>query len=110
VVVLSPLKEGYRMPKSKASPPTDLRYRQVPVDTLSKGRRGKHHDLVVRILRALEALSPGSAMEILLADVGGIGLANLRSAVHRASTSRGLQIQTLADEKNFYVWKKSETK
>jgi hypothetical protein len=49
-------------------------------------------------------------MEILLADVGGIGLANLRSAVHRASTSRGLQIQTLADEKNFYVWKKSETK
>ena len=93
------------MPKSKASPPADLRYRQVRVDALNKGRRGKHHDLVVGILKALEALSLGSAVEIPLAD-GGIGLANLRSAVHRACTSRGLQIQTLADETNFYVWKK----
>jgi hypothetical protein len=53
----------------------------------------------------LGMLSPGSAMEIPLADVGGIGLANLRSAVHRAATSQGIEIQTLADEKNFYVWK-----
>ena len=95
------------MPKPKASPRTDLRYRQVRVDALNKGRRGKHHDLVVRILQELEALSFGSAMEIPLADVGGIGLANLRSAVHRAATSGGLQIETLADEKNFYVWKKA---
>jgi hypothetical protein len=95
------------MPKSKSSPPADdLRYRQVRVDALNRGRRGKHHDLVVGILHELETLSPGSAMEIPLADVGGIGLANLRSAVHRASASRGLQIETLADEKNFYVWKK----
>jgi hypothetical protein len=94
------------MTKTKGSPPTDLRYRQVRVDALNRGRRGKHHDLVVGILQELETLSPGSAMEIPLADVGGIGLANLRSAVHRASASRGLQIGTLADEKNFYVWKK----
>jgi hypothetical protein len=94
------------MPKSKASPPTDLRYRRVRVDALNRGRRGKHHDLVVGILQELGALSSGSAMKIPLADVGGIGLANLRSAVHRASASRGLQIETLADEKNFYVWKK----
>ena len=51
-------------------------------------------------------LAPGSAMEIPLSDVGGIELANLRSAVHRASTSHGLEIETLADDKNFYVWKK----
>jgi hypothetical protein len=94
------------MPKSKAVPASDLRYRQVRIDGLDKGRRGKHHDLVLGILQELEGLPPGSAMEIPLADVGGIGLANLRSAVHRASTSRGLQIETLADEKNFYVWKK----
>lgn len=94
------------MHKSKATPPTDQRYRQVRVDALNKGRRGKHHDLVVRILQELEALSSGSALQIPLVDVGGIGLANLRSAVHRAATSRGLQIETLADEKNFYVWKR----
>ena len=94
-----------RNPKTESKPP-DLKYRQVRVDALDKGRRGKHHDLVEGILHDLKALAPGSAMEIPLDDVGGIGLANLRSAVHRASTSQGLEIETLADEKNFYVWRK----
>jgi hypothetical protein len=53
----------------------------------------------------LEGVKPGSALEIPLAEVDGIGLANLRSAVHRASISAGVDIETLADEKNFYVWK-----
>jgi len=44
-------------------------------------------------------------LEIPLDDVGGIGLANLRSAVHRGASAIGLEIETLADKKNFYVWK-----
>ena len=93
------------MAKSTAAP--TLQYRQVKVDALKRGRRGKHHDLVVGIFRELEILPRGSAMEIPLESVG-TGLANLRSAVHRASTSQGLEIETLADEKNFYVWRKKE--
>ena len=88
----------------------DSKYRQVKVDGLDRTRRGKHYDLVLGILEQLKTLPPGSAMEIPLADVGGIGLANLRSAVHRASTSHGLEIETLADEKNFYVWRKKVEK
>lgn len=84
-----------------------LQYRRVAIADLDRGRRGKHHDLVQGILEELKTASPDSALEIPLADVGGIGLANLRSAVHRASTSKGLSIETLADEKNFYVWKKA---
>jgi hypothetical protein len=82
-----------------------LKYRRVELSSLRKGRRGKHHDIVEGILGELEGVQPGSALEIPLADVNGVGLANLRSAVHRASSSAGLSIQTLADEKNFYVWK-----
>jgi len=82
-----------------------LKYRRVDLSSLRKGRRGKHHDLVEGILEELQGVQSGSALEIPLADVNGIGLANLRSAVHRASTSAGLEIETLADEKNFYVWK-----
>ena len=93
------------MPNSKVAPPPDLKYRRVEVAGLHKGRRGKHYQLMQGILRELDMLSAGSAMEIPLSDVGGIGLANLRSAVHRAATSHGLAIETLADEKNFYVWK-----
>jgi hypothetical protein len=92
-------------PKTNNSFP-NLKYRRVEVSSLDTTRRGKHHDLTQGIVKELETLSPGAAMEIPLADVGGIGLANLRSAVHRAATSHGLEIETLADEKNFYVWRK----
>ncbi len=91
-------------PKSKTAT-TALKYRQVNVAGIKKGRRGKHYDLVEGILRELKTLPSGSAMKIPFSDVGGIGLANLRSAVHRAATGEGLVIETVADEENLYVWK-----
>jgi len=90
---------------SKFTRPPDLKYSQVEVIDLPKGRRGKHHGLMQNILRELNVLSTGSAMEIPLSDAG-IGLANLRSTVHRTANARGLKIGTSADEKNFYVWKR----
>jgi hypothetical protein len=96
-------------PKAGEKPST-LKYREVKVAGLDRGRRWKHYDLILGVLQQLKTLPPGSAMEIPLADVGGIGLANLRSAVHRASTSHGLEIETLADKKNFYVWRKKVEK
>jgi hypothetical protein len=90
--------------KAGAEQPT-RKYRRVELSSLKKGRRGKHHNIVEGILGELKGVQPGSALEIPLADVNEIGLANLRSAVHRESHSAGLSIQTLADEKNFYVWK-----
>jgi hypothetical protein len=100
------------MPKPrKVDPPApDSRYRRVEIAALNRKRRGKHHDLVEEILKELSAAPSGSALEIPLDDVGGIGLPNLRSAVHRAAIGQGLSIETLADEKNFYVWKKNTEK
>src|SRR5437016_3444745 len=92
------------------SPQPALKYRRVEVADLDRSRRGKHHDLVEGILEELEMAQAGSALEIPLVDVGGVGLANLRSAVHRAATSKGVPIETLADEKNFYVWKTTDSK
>lgn len=92
-------------PKSKRR---TQKYRRVQVADLDRGRKGRHYDLVQGILRELRSLEAGAALEIPLAEVGGIGLANLRSAVHRASTSAGIEIETLADPTNFYVWKKKE--
>jgi len=95
--------------KTKAALPA-LKYARVDISGLKRGRRGKHHDLVEGILQEMRLLPDGSALEIPLAGAGGVGLANLRSAVHRASTSEGLNIETLADEKNFYVWKRPAAK
>jgi hypothetical protein len=84
---------------------TVAKYRQVNIADLKTGRHGKHHELVQGIVQELVTLQPGSALEIPLADVGGVGLANLRSAVHRAATSGGLNIETVADDGKFFVWK-----
>ena len=81
------------------------KYERVILADIRRSRRGKHHDLVAGIFQDLESLPAGSAIKIPLAEVDGTTLANLRSAVHRASTSRGLGIETLSDEENFYIWK-----
>ena len=98
------------MPKLTKEPKTKpisapSMYKRVAISSLDQGRRGKHHDLVEGIFRELKVLPTGSALEIPLAKVGGIGLANLRSAVHRAARSEGLAIETVAKQENFYVWK-----
>jgi hypothetical protein len=81
------------------------KYERVILADIRRGRRGKHHDLVAGIFQDLESLPAGSAIKIPLTEVDGTTLANLRSAVHRASTSRGLGIETLSDEESFYIWK-----
>ena len=87
---------------------TSLKYERVDLADIRRSRRGKHHDLVGGIFQDLESLPPGSAIKIPLSEVDGITLANLRSAVHRASTARSLGIETLSDEENFYIWKASK--
>jgi hypothetical protein len=82
-----------------------LNYDRVFLANLRRNRRGKHHDLIQGVFQDLETLPSGSAIKIPLTEVDGITLANLRSAVHRASTSRGLGIETLSDGDNFYIWK-----
>jgi len=87
------------------NPKIALNYDRVVLASVRRNRRGKHHDLIQGIFQDLESLPNGSAMKIPLSKVDGITLANLRSAVHRASSSRGLEIETLSDEENFYIWK-----
>lgn len=93
------------MPKEKSIPSPPDKYRVVDSSLLDRSRRGKHHDLIHGVIKELKSAADGGALEIPLNDVGGIGLANLRSAVHRGASAAGLEIETLADKRNFYVWK-----
>jgi hypothetical protein len=79
-------------------------YRSVKIASLGNRRRGKHHDLIGGILQQLHTLQAGRALEIPLGEVGGVELANLRSAVHRAATADNFEVETQSDERNFYVW------
>src|SRR5262249_33138785 len=90
---------------SGKAPRIPLNYDRVIVADIRRGRRGKHHDLMGGIFQDLETLPVGSAIKIPLIGIGETTLANLRSAVHRTSTTRGLGIETLSDDENFYIWK-----
>jgi hypothetical protein len=81
-------------------------YGRIPIAQLPSTRRGKHFDLLNRILEDLDNLPADSAVSVPLKDAGGIGLANLRSAVNRATRAKGLKVETQSDEKCFYIWKK----
>jgi len=78
----------------------DVTVRKQSEDELRESKQQLEH-----ALEELQAAPPGAALEIPLSEVG-IELANLRSAVHRASAGSGITIETLADERNFYVWRK----
>ncbi len=82
-------------------------YKRVPISGLQKRRRGKHHDLVNGILQELNTLPGGSAIQIPISSLNGLTLANLRSAVHRATTSRRLRVETASDKDHFYIWRPS---
>jgi hypothetical protein len=80
-------------------------YGRVRIKDLPNTRRGKHFDLLKRILEDLENVPSGSAVSVPLKDTGGIGLASLRSAVNRATRAKGLNVETQSDHEFFYVWK-----
>ena len=90
---------------SKEPKKTLLNYDRVALTSVRRNRRGKHHNLIQGIFQDLETLPAGSAIKLPLSRVDGITLANLRSAVHRASVARALKVETLSDEDNFYIWK-----
>jgi hypothetical protein len=83
-----------------------LKYQRVPVSDVKGHRSGKHADLVAGILHDLQTLPPNEAIKIPLAGTDGVILANLRSAIHRATISRKIAVETSSDKDNFYIWKK----
>lgn len=67
------------------------------------GRRGKHDDIVQRILYDLGELQSGKALKIPLADLPDSKV-NIRSALSRATRKLGKNVSTAADETYLYVW------
>lgn len=71
---------------------------------LPNGRRGKHHQLILQVLDDLKQLEDGRAIKIPLADFEGT-VADIRSAILRATKKKSLNIATSSDDSFFYLWK-----
>jgi hypothetical protein len=94
------------MPRSERAAKR-LKYERIPLAELKQSRRGKHRGVVDAIVGELDDLGDAEAMRIPLSSVDGVSLANLRSAVSRATKSRGVKIATFSDGHSLFLWKKS---
>lgn len=91
------------MEKTRNSPES---FKRVRLAELHQGRRGKHHDTIIPIVEEIRTLADGEAILIPLDSVD-MPLVDLRSALVRASSSRGLKIATYSDKTTLYVWRKT---
>lgn len=69
-----------------------------------KGRDGKHKQIILQLLEALDRLQDGSALKISLAELPDTK-ENIRSALSRATKQRDMEVATSSDEGFLYVWK-----
>jgi hypothetical protein len=86
---------------------TDVRmpkFQSISQDDVPKGRDGKHKQIIVQLLEAIEGLNNGSALKIPLSELPDTK-ENIRSALSRATRQREIEIATSSDEKFLYIWK-----
>lgn len=80
-------------------------YGRAAIAGLKKSRKGKHHELLAKIMEDLRTSAPGYAVQIPLSAIGGVSILNLRSAIVRAAAKEEICVATSSDDQNFYVWK-----
>ena len=87
------------MRKAKGS----THFRTLSQDDVPRGRNGKHNQIVSTILKDLDNLKDGSALEVPLAELTETKV-NVRSALNRATRKGGRNVATASDGKSLYVW------
>ena len=80
-------------------------YGRTRISGLKKNRKGKHHNLLLKIMEDLRKSQSGFAVEIPLASIAGVSVLNLRSAIVRAAAKEKISVATSSDDENFYVWR-----
>ncbi|HWR16905.1 MAG TPA: hypothetical protein VN577_18905 [Terriglobales bacterium] len=87
-----------------ARKPDSVKFETISQSDLPSGRKGRHHALLAKVLSELDQLKQGRAIKIPLSDFPG-SVADLRSAIHRATRKTNIEIATSSDGDYFYLWK-----
>jgi hypothetical protein len=72
-----------------------------------QGRKGKHHQVVERILSDLDQMKAGSAIKVPLADLAE-SKEKVRSALNRATRKGSRDVATASDDEFLYIWNVSK--
>ena len=86
--------------------PKDLNFETVSAAQVPHERKGKHNELMNRILEDLQRISPALALRIPRSALGSQKVTNIRAALAREIKKTKLVIGTSIDDDYFYVWLK----
>jgi hypothetical protein len=109
VDILSSLTDIHAMAKRGKQPSKGTgypNYGRVEVKGLKNSRKGKHHELMGKIMEDLRNSQPGFAVQIPLDSIDNVSVLNLRSAIVRAAAKEDIKVTTSSDDRYFYAWKK----
>ncbi len=81
-----------------------MKFQSILQLDVPKGRDGKHKQIVTQLLSDIDRLGPGTALKVPLSALPDTK-ENIRSALNRATHSRGLEVATSSDAEFLYVWK-----
>ena len=81
----------------------EMKFHSISQTDLPQGRNGKHKAIVTKLLSALDHLQSGQALKIPISELPD-SKENIRSALNRATTLKGLDVATSSDAEYFYVW------
>jgi hypothetical protein len=82
---------------------TPMHFKTMNQVDVPQGRNGKHKQIVSRILKDLDQLEGSAAIKVPLADLAET-VANVRSALNRATRKAGRNVATATDATFLYVW------
>ena len=80
-----------------------MHFKSMPQKDVPQGRNGKHKAIVTRILADLGRIPKGSALKVPLAQLAD-SKEKVRSALNRATRTRGMNVATASDDTFLYIW------
>ena len=80
-------------------------FESIERSAVPTSRKGKHHEIVGRILREAVNLRGKKALKIPHRALGSAKIEHVRAALTRASMKSGIQLGTTVDDDYFYVWR-----
>jgi hypothetical protein len=86
---------------SARKPP--MNFRSMAQADVPQGRKGKHQQIVNKILSDLDHVPKGIALKVPLAQLAE-SKENVRSALNRATRKNGRNVATASDDAFLYVW------
>jgi hypothetical protein len=92
------------MAKNEKAKQPPMRFSSMQLVDVPTARNSKHREIVAQLLSDILQLEAGRALKIPLSELPDTK-ENVRSALNRATTAKGIAVATSSDDEYLYVWR-----